>query len=78
MAHGLLVIYPMGQIRVCKIRFVGTGKNHGKCKKRISCISDRNFQVMLFSAKSFKITVVGRSRTKHFLTENVDISAYKY
>ena len=34
---GPLVIYTMGRIRVCKIRFVSTGKIHGKpclvCKK---------------------------------------------
>ena len=36
----LFFIYPMGRIRVCKIRFVSTGENHGKsclvCKKTLS------------------------------------------
>ena len=38
-------IYPMGQIRVCKIRFVSTGENCGKpclvCKKAIFFIPDK-------------------------------------
>ena len=29
MAHGPLVLYPMGRIRVCKIRLVSTGENRG-------------------------------------------------
>ena len=38
---GLLVLYPRGQIRVCKIRFVSTGQNRGKpC---LVCKTIRNF-----------------------------------
>ena len=37
------VIYPTDRIRICKIRFVGTGKNHRKsclvCKKTVSSVS---------------------------------------
>ena len=49
--HVLLIvffIYPMGPIRVCKIRFVSTGENCGKpclvCKKHVSKNNNLSFQ----------------------------------
>ena len=75
-----IFIYPTGRIRVCKIRFVSTGKNHGKpclvCKKRTSTVTTIWKRDKLLYPEMRAFIFLSRSHLEYFPKRNKNISIW--